>query len=118
MPHQNMMTFPSERPEAEVVAVEAKPRRSGMSQIQRQRKVKKGMDWHRVAKSFNMKWNNQARKSLFFYENQQRPPEVRSDNDQMYVTLNIIRNKVDTKVGILTSAKPEPEVSPRGMEDE
>lgn len=90
----------------------------GMNGVEVKDFVKKRVEFHRSAKNGKTRWINHARKSLNYYENAQRPPEIRDDRDVLYITMNMIRSKIDTKIGILTSAKPKPSITPRGMEDE
>lgn len=73
---------------------------------------------HEAAKGSSELWRHHARRAYNYYENDQRPPEIRDDQDTLYLILNMIRNRVDTKVGILTSAKPQAAITGRGMEDE
>jgi len=80
--------------------------------------VRDVMAKHYAAKSGSELWRYHAKRAFNYYENDQRPPEIRDDDDAFFLILNLIRNRTDTKVGILTSAKPRAEMIARGMEDE
>lgn len=73
---------------------------------------------HQAAKAGSELWRYHARRAYNYYENDQRPPEIRDDEDAFYLILNLIRNRTDTKVGTLVAAKPRAEMSARGIEDE
>ena len=73
---------------------------------------------HDYAKGGSEAWRYHARRAFNYYENDQRPPEIRDDDDAIYMILNVIRNRVDTRVGILSSAKPRSELTARGIKNE
>tara|TARA_R110000824_G_scaffold167283_1_gene344167 strand:- start:8183 stop:10342 length:2160 start_codon:yes stop_codon:yes gene_type:complete len=72
---------------------------------------------HDVGLSASQSWRREARRGFNYYENAQRPPAVEGYEDVLYITLNLVKARLDTKVGILTQAKPRPEVIGRGAED-
>tara|TARA_R110000765_G_scaffold183404_1_gene289295 strand:- start:4275 stop:6380 length:2106 start_codon:yes stop_codon:yes gene_type:complete len=74
-------------------------------------------DKFRSSDSATMSWRHEAKKAFNYYENSQTPSEASQDGDSMYLTLNLIRSRVNTAQGILTSAKPKPEITGRGLED-
>lgn len=73
---------------------------------------------HQAAVAGSEEWRFHARRAYNYYENDQRPPEIRDDEDTFYLILNLIRNRSDTRVGTLTAAKPRVEMRARGIEDE
>ncbi len=72
---------------------------------------------YQVGRAASTDWRREARRAYNYYENAQRPPEIDEYDDVLYVTLNLVRSRVDTKVGILTQPKPRADVQGRGLED-
>lgn len=70
-----------------------------------------------AARTASATWRQEARRAFNYYENSQRPPEVDDYDDVLYITLNLVRSRIDTAVGILTSAKPRCHLIGRGIED-
>jgi iron uptake system EfeUOB component EfeO/EfeM len=79
--------------------------------------VEKAMSRYDVGQGASLHWRREARRAYNYYENSQRPPEITGYDDVLYVTLNLVRSRVDTKVGILTASKPKADVTARGVED-
>ena len=71
----------------------------------------------RVSQSATAKWRSHMIRAHKYYESSQRPADIGSDDDTLYVSLNLTRNRTDTKIGILAQNKPRIELVGRGIED-
>ena len=69
------------------------------------------------ARAASSQWRTDARRAYNYYENAQRPPEIDDYDDVLYLTLNLVRSRVDTANGILTKDKPRADLIGRGIED-
>jgi len=79
--------------------------------------VKLGLKRQQYSSMSTAEWREGGRKGYNFYESAQVPLEVSRMETDFPVSLNLVKGRIDTKVGILTAGKPITELDPVGAED-
>ena len=75
-------------------------------------------DWRKTAEAYE-NWGRQMDLCYEYMESNQIPPSLRSrDPRSLYLCLNMIRNRIGPKVGIITAEKPTPMFEGREGVDE